>query len=238
MSYTNFAKHYDILMGDQWDCQDFIVNILPSDFDPKSVFEFWCGTGEILQLFSHIPTCHGIDMSSDMAQVAIDKLPNANIQTADITKYIFEQRYDLIMGIHDVMNHIQDIRSWEDIFKNVSKNLTNTGYFLFDINTLYQLEQLSQMETWKHNFEKNKYIQLKVQKWNTSIYTFNVDVFEKSQQNPILLYSEKIEQIGVPTDQIHTLLCQYFTSVETIDTEDDLIHETSKRIYFLCNNHE
>lgn len=103
-------------------------------------------------------------MSSDMAQVAIDKLPNANIQTADITKYIFEQRYDLIMGIHDVMNHIQDIRSWEDIFKNVSKNLTNTGYFLFDINTLYQLEQLSQMETWKHNFEKNKYIQLKVQK--------------------------------------------------------------------------
>lgn len=66
--------------------------------------------------------------------------------------------------MHDVLNHIHDITSWEEILKNVLDNLTDTGYFLFDINTLYQLEQLASMPVWEKNFEENKQIQLTIEK--------------------------------------------------------------------------
>lgn len=54
----------------------------------------------------------------------------------DIRKFKIKDEFDLITCTFDTLNHLDKLKDWEVLFKSVSKNLKNNGFFIFDFNTL------------------------------------------------------------------------------------------------------
>ena len=60
----------------------------------------------------------------------------------DITQYINKDyKYDIIISLHDTINHLLNKCLWEKLFLNVSEMLHDEGIFIFDICTKNDLEK-------------------------------------------------------------------------------------------------
>lgn len=154
-SFTKIAKYYDILMKDV-DYDGWIQYILDMTklFDVKlsPLLDITCGTGNsILPLIERNIKIVGIDNSLEMLKFAKLKLPELTFVQASAQNLPFNRYFNFAISIFDSLNYILNYKDLLDAFYSVAESLLVESHFIFDMNTPYGLEVISQHNIRREN---------------------------------------------------------------------------------------
>lgn len=227
-NYKNLAGHYDSIVGTQQSLISFVHSLInEKNKSFASIIDIACGTGNMLSSFSDDVSKTGIDISEEMVEIAKNKVKGAEFVVANMKSFSLNKSYDIALCVYDSINHLKDIKQWETAFLNVHKHLNDGGIFVFDINTLEQLESKAAEPVWFKQIE-NDYMAMKVIK-SDGFYVWTIHYFEKIN-GTYALYKSEIPEISFEVGRIEKILQEMFTSVE-IRTSEDL---STGRVFFVC----
>jgi len=185
-SFTKIAKYYDILMEDV-DYEEWTQYILDMaelyNATLSPMLDITCGTGNSMLPFLErgIKTT-GVDNSLDMLKIAKLKIPELSFVQAPAQGLPFLRHFNLAISIFDSLNYILDYNELMDAFNSVQEILSPGGHLIFDMNTPYGLEIISQndirhenpnlISVWRNLYNKKEriltlYITLFIKKGNS-----------------------------------------------------------------------
>lgn len=169
MSYERFAYLYDELMQDvPYDEWVSIVEAYKEKYqvDGTKLLDLACGTGELSVRFSQKGfDVTGADLSSDMLSVA-----QAKAQVLSLPIQFFQQdmteldelgEFDIIGIFCDSLNYLENEQAARQTFEGVHRLLKKGGLFLFDVHSVYKMEQIFADATFTWDGEEITYI------WNS-----------------------------------------------------------------------
>lgn len=109
-----------------------------------------CGTGRFLKFANY-----GVDISSNMIEVAKSKFPEVNFKMADGEQLPFDDGYfENIISFH-LMMHLDENKVLK-ILSEVNRVLKNGGYFIFDIASEKRRKLTSYSgNSWHGNYQIN-----------------------------------------------------------------------------------
>ncbi len=109
------------------------------DFD--SLLDVGCGSGDFLRQMQgalEIPQVKGIDLSPLM----VSKTAEQGYEAQCIDLCDLNGHYDVITAVFDMLNYL-DKEQLERFLRCVNEHLSDGGFFLCDINTLYGFENVA-----------------------------------------------------------------------------------------------
>jgi type I restriction-modification system DNA methylase subunit len=105
-----------------------LISVIAAIYNPKTVIDICCGTGNILSYFKSLQVVKGIDINIEIVQLAQYINPNADIVAADTLHYEFSDiKYDLVIG-QPPFGLMLDNR------RNAEVEIINNGLKLLDVN--------------------------------------------------------------------------------------------------------
>jgi SAM-dependent methyltransferase len=218
-SYSVFARFYDEAMGDMSGKIDFLKQLLKeSTPEAKTVLELACGTGTILEGLSSDYSVAGVDLSSEMAEIAKKKLPNADIRVGDMTSYEFGRTFDIVLCVYDSINHLQAWEQWQTLFANAHKHLVTGGVFIFDFNTIERLRWLENNPPFGREIG-NDYMFMKIWDKNEH-FDWDIRVFEKQADERFILHKDIIHEVSFPVDQVTDGAAKHFSIEKIVDAKN------------------
>lgn len=159
MTYERFAYLYDELMKDvpyeQW------VRIIHERCEKynlagKKLLDLACGTGELtIRLEKEGYDVTGVDLSEDMLTVA-----QAKAVEWGMTIEFFQQNmaeldlittYDLIGIFCDSLNYLQTEDEVKQTFAQIKQFLKDDGLFIFDVHSLYKMNEVFMEQTFTYD---------------------------------------------------------------------------------------
>lgn len=245
MAYQQMASLYDQLMVnapyDEW--VSFTEEMLrQTGKEAKRIADLGCGTGEIAtRLAERGYQITGVDYSTDMLTYAAHKAAERNLSIQwlhqDLTKLTGLSEYDVAISYCDVMNYIIEPTDLQKSFHNIANCLKEGGLFIFDVHSLYQVEQNYVNQTFSEVTDEASYI------WFCSAgdepgemfhdLTFfalegemykRFDEYHHQRTYPISFYKKMLKESGFENIKLFADF-----SVKTND-----IDEKSERIFFLA----
>jgi len=166
MVYKQMAYVYDQLMKeapyDKW--LDFTKRAFQQSGNQiKKVADLGCGTGEITGLLAKEGyDMIGIDYSSEMLAYAEQKASAEKLSVQwlhqDLRDLQGLANLDAAISFCDVINYITSEEELATVFKRVADSLKPGGLFLFDIHSLYHVEQNLTNETFADVTDDISYI--------------------------------------------------------------------------------
>ena len=231
--YAKFAAFYDEIMGDRTSevqqLRDYITRYLPT---ATSLLELGCGTGALLAGLAKDMDVTGIDQSPEMLAIAANNVPSATLVPGDITKFSLGTRFDVVICMFDTLNHVSEFTGWLELFDRVHEHLVEGGLFVFDVNTVGRLRALSHQNPYVQDFGDHTLI-MDISPSDGNVVLWEVKIFERLEGDLFRLHHEKILQLGVPIETIHTALEMNFDLLDETDIEYGRVSdEGSDRIYF------
>lgn len=144
MSYEYFPGFYDRLMDpalyQKW------LEFTQRHVDRKAgkLLDLACGTGELALEFAFAGfVVTGLDLSSEMIDVATEKALAAEVPidfaTQDMTTFSLPESFDVITCYCDSLNYLETEAAVKATFRNVVKQLNESGMFLFDVHSVYKM---------------------------------------------------------------------------------------------------
>ena len=142
---TEFVEMYDELYSDKQYSSE--VEFILKSYDlihfrkPSSILDVGSGTGTHSLLLSrqNIPVV-GIDISEKMINVALKKRENLNLDCEFFTNRDFDSRqeiqlkkFDLVISMFNVINHIHLLSELQTFFSKISDYLYEDGVLIFDM---------------------------------------------------------------------------------------------------------
>ena len=130
--------------------------------DSAEILDLGCGSGTLayeLAILGHKIT--GLDKSSDMIEIARHKCrnhPQVKFKVGDMAEFKLERKFDLITCTYDSINYLTGKVQLQNCFRNISEHLKPDGLFVFDSNTAYKYERLSN-QIYTHDFKGEKITQ-------------------------------------------------------------------------------
>lgn len=245
MSYQRFAFVYDALMSevpyDQW-IDIFITKMEQNRIDGKKVLDVGCGTGEFtVRLAKKGYQVAGVDLSEEMLAIAKDKADECKLNIPFFHQNMMEldtdNQFDGIVIFCDSLNYLHHEEEVQQTFTRVYEQLRPGGLFMFDVHSVYKMEQIFAGQTFADVQEDVSYI------WNSfegeeqysaeHELTFFVKdeetgLFERFEEDhyqrtyPVNTYKEWLEAAGFTVKEV------------TADFTDDAPNDFSERIMFLA----
>ena len=232
-SYEKFARFYDAVNGEPRErilqLLDFVARYRPQ---AESVLELGCGTGAILAGFGSGLALTGIDLSDEMLEYARRRCPTARFIQGNITSFSLGERFDVVVCVFDTLNHVTTFEDWLSTFERVREHLNEGGLFIFDVNTLGRLRQLSEVAPWVHDFDGHTLI-MEVEFDDEPMSTWDIRVFEQRGAREYVLHHERIAELGVALSEIRGALEPQFTLLEETDTQGGAPTDDSARALFV-----
>jgi ubiquinone/menaquinone biosynthesis C-methylase UbiE len=142
--YKALAPIYDFLMADidydEW--SDFIDELIQTHHpDAVSLLELACGTGNHALSLDELETYDitATDISNEMLEEARTKAQfreSAIIwKQADMLHLDLEQKFDVVISLHDSINYMLTPQDVSRVFENVKRHLNDGGIFIYDFTT-------------------------------------------------------------------------------------------------------
>lgn len=169
MSYEQFAYYYDQLMNDvdypQW---VKVVQNATKKYAPttKSFLDVGCGTGTLSILLKEAGyDVTGVDLSDEMLMMA-----NAKAQDKQLSIPFFQQDMRELDGFSsmdavgifcDSLNYLETEEDVQETFARVHEILKDNGLFIFDVHSLYKMDEIFKDGTFTLNDDEISYI------WNS-----------------------------------------------------------------------
>lgn len=139
MDYNQICEDYNLLYSSK-DYKEECDFIIEKTQDKNLLLDIGCGTGIHASLLSQSgKSVVGIDISEGMIEQAkannqeSDHLSFENISLRDHVRekpYFF--KYDAVISMFNVINHMHNIDTLDMFFKDISKILSNNGILIFD----------------------------------------------------------------------------------------------------------
>lgn len=233
-SYIEIGYYYDAIVGDRASASTKVKKLI-KEYAPKAkaLLEVACGTGSMLAAFEKSYTVSGLDFSETMLGGAREKLPDVPLYLGDMRDFSTGHTYDVITCMFDSINHATKKSDWKKTFRSIRKHLEPGGLFIFDVNTLYKLENLSQSPPIVHEFEGHTYI-LAVEKCNKNRFNWHSRIFAPVTEEYYSCIDETVAEAAYTETEIKEMLKGSFKVKKVIDFDGGAKNQKSNRICFIC----
>jgi SAM-dependent methyltransferase len=231
--YTGFARFYDRIMGDR-DPETDRIRTYISRHRPgaRSLLELGCGTGALLSGLARDYSVTGIDRSPEMLSVAARAVPGARLLHADITAVSLPYRFDVVMCMFDTLNHVVTVDGWLAVFRCAHEHLTESGLFIFDVNTTGRLQRLWDAPPYVDEFDGN-YVMMTVKPGRDRLSLWETRIFAHQADDVYKLHHERIYELGVPVAQIRSALAGRFELLQEESLDGTPVSDESDRVFFV-----
>lgn len=166
MTYERFAYVYDELMKDapyeKW-LMILTAKLEQYGIGGRKVLDLACGTGEMtVELAQHGFEVTGVDLSDEMLLVANEKAVKLGLSIPLFQQNMAELeglgQFDCVTIFCDSLNYLRDEGDIVKTFSRVHEHLKDGGLFLFDIHSIYKMEEIFRDNTFAVNGEEVSYI--------------------------------------------------------------------------------
>lgn len=244
MTYNKFAYIYDKLMEDapyeQW--VRYIKRICNNyQVDVKSIVDVACGTGSFaIPMAKAGYEVQGIDLSEDMLLVAQEK---ARENQVSVQFYQQDMRTidgfyptDMITIFCDSLNYLESDLDVQETFAAVYRNLKDDGLFLFDVHSVFKMQEVFAGQTFALDDGALAYIWECYEGERDFSVEHELSFFVKKEENTFERFTEFHKQQTFPIETYKAWLQQAgFTIMEiTADFTELAPNEESERIFFAC----
>ena len=197
-----------------------------------SLLELGCGTGAVLSGLSAVGSLTGMDISPNMLDIARERLPGAHFIPGDISSFDLGRRFDVIVCTYDVLNHLAEFNRWIACFACTRKHLAEGGLFIFDVNTIGQLNREASKQPQVHEFDGNTVI-INVTAAERHVYEWDVRVFEHVVDDQYRLYRSQIRELAAEIRRIQQAMPADFELLELADSAGGTPDDESERAFFV-----
>ena len=205
--YYKYSDFYDIFYKYRNYNREmrFIINTIRNR---KWVLDLGCGTGTHLNILENIGyIVNGIDKSPNMVLLSKEKV-KGNIYNADILDYKINEKFDAIISMHSVFNHLKSYEEFEIALKNSLNHLNSKGIMIIDLDNRRSNDDfVDYVDSNKRHLEcfySEKYnIQIRTITYRIGLKDF---VFEHEY---FIYDTKKIEEILNKYDITYTFLTNY-----------------------------
>jgi len=240
MAYETFAFVYDEVMDDslyqQW--LDFSLRHLPKA--TNQVLELACGTGALAVEFAKKGfDVTGLDLSEEMLTLASDRAIQEDVSinwvAGDMLDLTDIGKYQAVTCFSDSLCYMQDATQVQQVFKGVYQLLEESGTFIFDVHSIYQIDEVFPDYSFHDQTEDFAFL------WDSysgdsshSIEHF-LTFFVKKEGEMFERFDELHKERTYSLDMYQKMLTEVGFKVEVFaDFTDDEPMETSKRWFFVC----
>lgn len=241
-SYNIFLEYYDKIV--RWinsplDEEVEFLSELISKYNsaPKkeiSILETACGTGTVAKEFQKLwYDITGLDISEKMLEKAKENLSEEKLILADMTNFDLQKKFDVILCNYNSICHLLTWQDWQKFFEMSQKHLDENGLLIFDINTLFEFENITREFAQFYTFWEDS-VCLEMFK-KDGIYEWLIKIFKKSSDGRYDLIIENVRENSFPTEKIKKeLKNKGFKVLEMLDFHYGLVTNESERVYFVC----
>jgi len=191
MYNDKLSNYYDILYSQKE--YDVECQIIKKYSDNKNnLLDVGCGTMTHSIILSNVfKSIVSVDLSQHMLNVGIDKLKKkniTNIQTycEQLDNLNFKNKFDSVISMFNVVNHITELPKLIDFFNQVQKSLIINGTFIFDCwngvaCTINKPTELSTKTLFYDNYTVISTVNTKTDLFNSiSIMDTNIKVYDEN----------------------------------------------------------
>jgi SAM-dependent methyltransferase len=231
--YAGFARFYDRIMGDRHPEIDRIRGYIRRHRPgARALLELGCGTGALLAGLARDYSVTGVDRSPEMLAVAARAVPDARLLQADMTTLTLPYRFDVVMCMFDTLNHVVTVDGWLAVFRCAHEHLSDSGLFIFDVNTTGRLRRLWDAPPYLDEFDGH-YVVMTVQPGRDRLSLWETRIFAHQVDDVYKLYHEQIYELGVPLAQIRSALAGRFELLEQESLDGSPVSDESDRVFFV-----
>ncbi|KEO85161.1 class I SAM-dependent DNA methyltransferase [Tumebacillus flagellatus] len=245
-AYGEFAEYYDLLMQDapyeRW--MTFLEEAMARlDLKPRHIADLGCGTGKLtLELFQRGYTVTGVDLSEEMLMIAQSKLerpsPKLRFLCQDLRELVLPEPVELAVSFCDSLSYIVEEEDLRATFARVRQNLKPGGCFLFDVHSIYKLqEKLGNNVFYEDNEEVTYLWQSRYDDQRQQVeYDITFFALEDADEELYRRFHEFHVQRAYEVDVLRGLLNDCgFTTVEVYaDFGWDVPTKTAERLFFVA----
>ena len=226
-TYEDFARHYDEVTGGDPLANGARVRRHLRRHAPGAVslLELGCGSGQILAALSEVPSLTGIDRSPQMLAQARARVPRARLIEADMADFDLGESFDAVICVFDTLNHLTDFARWCVLFDRVAAHLRAGGLFVFDLNTVGQLQRLARSMPWTLEVTGATVTQ-HVEWIGDGRADWHVVIDEGAAR-----HHERIGELAMPLTTIAAALAVDFEPIEAADEDGGPATDESVRAY-------
>ena len=206
--YDKYADFYDIFnkYRNYNNEMRFILNMLKNK---KRVLDLGCGTGTHLNILENLGyIVEGIDISDKMILLAKEKVKGP-IHKANILDYKLDEKYDGIISMHFVFNHLKSYEQFEKALVNSLNHLNDKGIMIIDLDNRRSNDDVyDKVDGNKRHLEcfysKKYHIQIRTNYFTIGLKTF---IFEHEY---FIYEKRKLEEILNKYDITYVMLTNFF----------------------------
>lgn len=235
--YSAIYKYYDSFTGnvDYNRRADFIDSRFLKYRKPEIILDLGCGTGTLMKLFTDKGyDVIGVDRSSDMLQIAMEKNPGQLLLCQDITELDLYGTVQAAVCMQDTLNHLKDLSEFEKAIKKTALFLESDCLFIFDVNSEYKHKTVLSDNVYV--YENNKAFLV----WQNSVdddynVKMRLDLFETEDGKRYRRESGQIDELFLSSDNIYNVLTDSgFEILETIDGDTlSEISDITQRVLYV-----
>lgn len=202
----------------------FILNLTK---DKKWILDLGCGSGIHMNVLKQLGyRVYGIDNSDKMVLLAKSKVKN-NVYKMNILDFKIEEKFDAIISMHSVFNHLQSYEEFEIALSNALSHLNSRGIMIIDLDNRRSNDDVYDVVDGNKRhlecFYSNKYnIQIRTT-------TFTIGLKDFIFEHEYFIYNiEKIKTILEKYDITYTFLTNY--SMQRAKKDSNRIHIVIKKV--------
>lgn len=245
--YDLFVDYYDEVVrpyDNQLEEELFFLLDIFDEYNPeaKKLLECACWTGLILKWLSKKYKIKWLDLSDKMLNKAKKILPEEVLIQGDMTDFDLEEKFDIVLCNYNSICHLTDFSDWKKFFKQAYNHLNKDWILVFDINTLFEFNNLAEsymysrevwensdilcMEVKKTDYKNNKEI-------NNHFY-WDLRLFLNQWEDNYKLIRERVSENTFEIYKIKDALNKLFQIEEIIDFHNIELRPDSSRVYFVA----
>lgn len=204
---------------------EFMKFIMLNDLD--NIIDIGCGQGYFLEnLKINDKKAFGIDLSIE--QIKVCKQKNLNAKAIALCEV--KEKFDCASAIFDVLNYISkdDLKKF---LKDTYDVLNDSGYFIFDVNSLFGFEDIAQgcitMDL------EDKFIAIDALFEQDKLQT-NITLFTRQKNNTFKKESDSIIQEYHSKEYLENLLQKVGFKVKEIKNFNLHSDDEADKLIFIC----
>lgn len=239
-AYTGFAGVYDIFMDnvpyEEW--AEYLCRLLKEYGVVKGlVLDLGCGTGNLtMRLAESGYDMTGVDASSEMLQIAMDKKNETGYDILyllqDMREFELYGTIRAVVSACDSVNYITEPEELIQVFSLVNNYLDPAGIFVFDFNTEYKYRELLGNQTIAEDREESSFIWDNYYDEEQRINEYELTLFIREEDGRYGKYQETHFQRAYTLEEMKALLersgLEYVTAYDAYTKNPP--HAESERI--------
>lgn len=134
--YKELANYYDLIYHwKDYKAEASTIKELIKKYkksNENNLLDVGCGTGMHIKYFKDDFSCTGIDINSEMVEVAKSKITNVIFEQGDMIKFSLKTSFDVILCLFSSIGYVKTYSNLEKTVKNFANHLKKGGLLIVE----------------------------------------------------------------------------------------------------------